>query len=311
MWCSFLIDFPKMLYSIPSELRVIDVDFDGLADRIFVGDMGGQVWRFDFDTSAAGGSSLDARVTGGVIARLAGDGPGEARRFYHPPHVALISVEGRQQLSISIGSGWRAHPLDTGVQERFYSLRSSYVYGPPVDAFGDVAYPSISDDSAPSGATTGFADVTGTVAPAAEDVARGWWIDLGRDGGALARPGEKVLAPSMTVDNRVVFTTYMPEADVGACAAAVGSSAVYAVNVLNGAPALAPMDEVAPNVADRRWELNQPGLAPPVSVIFPENGRPTPLVGAEPLEGIEVPDRRRTFWQEMLEEDVTVEAGED
>ncbi len=36
-------------YSIASDLTVIDSDEDGAADGIYVGDLGGQVWRIDFD----------------------------------------------------------------------------------------------------------------------------------------------------------------------------------------------------------------------------------------------------------------------
>src|SRR5690606_15046522 len=35
-----------MLYSIPSSIRAIDINNDKLVDQLYVGDMGGQVWRF-------------------------------------------------------------------------------------------------------------------------------------------------------------------------------------------------------------------------------------------------------------------------
>ena len=35
-----------MDYSIPSQVRVLDINTDGIADRMYVGDMGGQVWRY-------------------------------------------------------------------------------------------------------------------------------------------------------------------------------------------------------------------------------------------------------------------------
>jgi len=47
-----------MLYSIPSDIRVIDANLDGNADQMYVGDMGGQVWRFDFNTSNPGGQNF-------------------------------------------------------------------------------------------------------------------------------------------------------------------------------------------------------------------------------------------------------------
>ena len=42
-------DDSDLIYAIPSDLSIIDTDQDGNADRIYVGDFGGQVWRVDFD----------------------------------------------------------------------------------------------------------------------------------------------------------------------------------------------------------------------------------------------------------------------
>jgi Tfp pilus tip-associated adhesin PilY1 len=39
--------FGKMRYAIPGEPAVIDTDFDGFADVVYVGDLGGQLWKWD------------------------------------------------------------------------------------------------------------------------------------------------------------------------------------------------------------------------------------------------------------------------
>ena len=36
-----------MTYSIPSDIAKVDTDGDGKIDRLYVGDMGGRIWRFD------------------------------------------------------------------------------------------------------------------------------------------------------------------------------------------------------------------------------------------------------------------------
>ena len=36
-----------MKYSIPSDITRLDSDGDGKVDRLYVGDTGGRVWRFD------------------------------------------------------------------------------------------------------------------------------------------------------------------------------------------------------------------------------------------------------------------------
>ena len=42
-----------MTHSIPAGIRVLDIDQDGYADRMYVGDMGGRVWRFDISQRPA------------------------------------------------------------------------------------------------------------------------------------------------------------------------------------------------------------------------------------------------------------------
>ena len=57
----------------------------------------------------------------------------------------------------------------------------------------------------------------------------GWAYDL-------QRSGEKVLGTALTANNQVIFSTYRPAANVGHCSPAIGSGALYALSVLNGAP---------------------------------------------------------------------------
>jgi len=128
-------DFTAMKYSIPSDVRVLDIDGNGFGDALFVGDLGGQLWRFDFHLyHSAGDGDL---VQGGVLASLSGaeSDLSQNRRFFYEPDVALVRDNGERFLSIAIGSGWRSHPLNTKVKDRFYVLRSNDVYNMP-DGYG-------------------------------------------------------------------------------------------------------------------------------------------------------------------------------
>jgi len=297
LWYSSLLnpDFSAMEYSMPSEVRTIDINFDGLTDMLFVGDMGGQVWRFDLNNSRSQSLLLGERITGGRIAELASDTPGQIRRFYNPPDVSLINTDDQQQLAISIGSGWRAHPLDTDVQDRFYSIRSKAVYGPPLNSYGVVSYPMLTES------TTGFKNVSNNFGAAGSDISRGWYFDL-------PETGEKVLSSSITIDNQIVFTAYQPAVDVSVCAAAIGSSNVYAVSAINGDPVTdfsnsgnpgSDPDSMTHN--DRRRSLHMPGMAPAASLLFPEQGKATVMVGTDNVEEVEFGEtRKRSFWQEVM-----------
>lgn len=289
-------DFSQMQYSIPSDLRVIDINSDGLADQIYFGDMGGQVWRMDIDNRQDTSDSLSTRLSAGVIAELGDDSPQNSIRFYYPPDVALINFEGSQQLAVSIGSGWRAHPLQTRVEDRFYSFRLKDVFTAPVDSFGQIVYPKITETS------NDLLDVTDTLN---SDMAgyKGWYINLEGN-------GEKSLSSSTTLDNRVIFTSYTPASNTEVCAAAVGNGAAYVVDVLNGDPVLnladstgADVDQSQLDKTHRKQFLDNPGIPATPNVVFPQTGDATVLVGPEVLDAVKIKNRKRTtFWQEHVDD---------
>ena len=65
---------PACAFSIPAPVRPLDLNADGLAERFYVGDMGGQLWRFDI----VNGENAGTLVEGGILASLggaAGSGP--------------------------------------------------------------------------------------------------------------------------------------------------------------------------------------------------------------------------------------------
>ncbi len=291
-------DYSQMKYSVPSDIRVIDLNFDGLADQFYFGDMGGQVWRFDYDNNPHNNESMENRMDGGVIGSFAvDDDPEQARRFYYPPDVALINIDGEQQLSISIGSGWRAHPLDTIVKDQFYSFRMKQVYGTPVDSDGEVRYPPLDQSyTTMHNVSEDFVATKNT---------RGWYIDLDA--------GEKVLSSSITVDNKLVFTSYVPTIASGdACAAAIGSGYVYVVDLASGkavynlaAGGSAVGGSAGTGGYSRRKQLSHSGIPPAPSILFPELGKATTFVGRDKIEELEIPTlKTRTFWQEFVESDL-------
>ena len=46
-----------MKYSVPSDMAAVDVNGDGLIDRLYVGDMGGQIWRFNIGDMSNNGAN--------------------------------------------------------------------------------------------------------------------------------------------------------------------------------------------------------------------------------------------------------------
>jgi len=289
-------DYSQMQYSIPTDLKVIDINSDGLVDQIYFGDMGGQIWRMDIDNRQDIGHALSNRITGGVIAELGDNTPDNSIRFYYPPDVALVNFDGQQQLSVSIGSGWRAHPLQTRINDRFYSFRLDAVFTAPTDSQGQIRYTSISETS------NDLLDVTDNLG---SDLLgyKGWYINLEGN-------GEKALSSSITVDNRIVFTTYTPAHNTEVCAAAVGNGAAYVVDVFNGDPIMDSQDDVSstddPDSLDKSFRkqiLQNPGIPTTPNVVFPQTGDATILVGPETLDSVKIKDlKRTTFWQEHVDD---------
>jgi len=211
--------FSKMTHAIPSIVSVLDINADSYADRMYVGDMAGQLWRFDIYNGATSASSL---VTGGVIASLgekgqssplarSGTTPGDIvnnRKFYSPPDVAKIVVSGGPNYyNVAIGSGDRAHPKsNTTTLDRFYSIRD-YKLTAQTQTYYDGLTPIKDSDLS---VTDGSAAISNT---------NGWKVVLNAK--------EKALAQSITVNGAILFTTYEPNIPVDVCAASTGTGRAY------------------------------------------------------------------------------------
>jgi type IV pilus assembly protein PilY1 len=244
----------NMTYSIPSEVRVVDIDGDNLADRMYVGDMGGRLWRIDIDSANTGASNF---ASGGIIADISANSSAEdTRRFYYPPSVSM-SARGNY-LNIAIGSGYREHPLNRTIRDRFYVFRDPNVDGPATDAGGDPKYSLLSDNlvNATTWLTSGAVDQT---ALANSD---GYYIDLKTDG---TWQGEKVLAQALTLSGYVIFTTYTPVATAmaNACAPTEGMAKQYVMKIEDSTP--------MEGATERAVTLTHGGIPPrPVAITVPD-----------------------------------------
>ena len=256
---------PMMTRAIPSRIRVVDMNGDTYADRMYAADLGGQIWRFDLFN----GQTPDNLVAGGVIAQLGAEGisdpgPEDTRRLYTTPDVAIFNDDrqDRRYLAISIGSGYRAHPLDNSATDRFYSIRDKDIFNSLTQAQYNTY--SIIEDS-------DLLEVSGeydTVIPAG---GAGWKLTL--------PPNEKVLSDSRTFDDNVYFVTMEPAVDSeDPCQAGLSVNRLYRVRVDNGDPVIdygepVPTDPVAIDDA-RVTKLEQGGIAPVPVFLFPSPADP-------------------------------------
>lgn len=268
---------PAMRYAIPAAPRVIDLDQDGLADRIYVGDTGGQLWRLDFGDGPGGW------LTGGLLAELGGtvapDEPAAARRFYATPDVVVIAGgDGLPALQVQLGSGHYPRLLDRAVADVFFAVRDRIPAG------------QLSDPARRPLRPGDLVDV-GEAEPSGESA--GWRLALD------AQPGEKVLRPALSLNGRVYFSSFAPGLGER-CGEPVGHNRLYEVELRDGRPPRAapgePLDPGHPPARARL--LKQQGIAPGPSLLWPDGAPPLVCAGIEcqPADAaLQAP--RRSWWR--------------
>ena len=253
----------KMTRAIPTRLKVIDINGDGFADRMYGSDMGGQIWRFDI----ANGNPAASVVAGGVIARFGAEGINnpnaeETRRFYNSPDVAMFNDvrQNRRFISVSIGSGYRAHPLDQSATDRFYSLRDPDIFNSLSQTDYDNYVPLTESD---------LVDVSGQVDVTIMETDSGWMLTL--------PDNQMVLADSVTFNDEVFFVSFSPDTTgAAACNVGQGTNYLWRISILNGDPILEDIGNVPVGGEDdaRRTELAQGGIAPSPQFLFPSPDDP-------------------------------------
>ncbi len=280
-----------MKYSIPARVKPLDLSGDGNVDRLYVADMGGQIFRFDINEELA--SFSDTSVSGGLIADFASSGEANARRFYYPPDVALIAERGEAPyLALAITSGYRAHPLDTEIQDRIYLFKDTDVYDKPA------IYTTLSEtDLFDATLNTIADDATKAAAKVALNSKKGWFIKLDDQTGTDTWLGEKGLSEALILNGVVITTTFIPGADstITSCGPQSGVGTVYFIDLLDGTAAY-PSD--GDTRSDRQRRLVKGGIPPTPNVIITKGGEPTLCVGTECEKAEFGLGARKTYWYE-------------
>lgn len=312
------IQISDMRYSIPSRISLMDSDGDGIEDRLYVGDTGGQIWRVDLGTDIKASGGLDsaclaatpATCTSTVAGKLASlsstSVAAQKRRFYEPPSIVQVRDSTYSDQAdydyVLIGSGYRAHPLNTTVEDRFYALRDRYISG-LTDSDGD-HYSEVTDGYADgSGAAilnAGLVNATTAVIDTSDATkqSEGWYYDFK----AAGNTGEKVLSAATATAGGVTFTTFRPGTTVSSnpCEGTLGNANAYNFNILNGNAFLDWDADGDIDASDRMMELGG-GIPSDVVPVFTKEG----VVGIVGIEGgasqlgvlSDLP-RFRTYWYE-------------
>lgn len=307
------IKVPDMLYSIMSQVTVLDSDGDSFDDRIYVGDAGGQVWRVDLGNDIEIGGAESDRPGSTVVGKLANisttGSTSAQRRFHYKPAVVQVvdtvysNAAGGEFDYVVIASGDRANPLDTNVRDRLYAFRDLTTTRMNGDGNGRaVGYPTGASNN--EFITEGdMVDVTTRLLDSSEsgDIsALGWYYSFDIEG---AGTGQKGLSAPIIIAGNVLVTSYLPaEADdIPACSAAEGTGVSHNFSILNAAATQnwdgeEPVDPIA-----HRSSALGAGIPSEVIPIFTREGVTLSVGtgrGPENLGALTGLPRFRTYWSE-------------
>ncbi|MDQ5987672.1 MAG: hypothetical protein CSYNP_03417 [Syntrophus sp. SKADARSKE-3] len=206
LWSYTIATDNTMNYSLPATAAIVDTDNDGFIDTAYIGDLGGNMWRFKFCRSVDMPSCTTANWTGG---KFYASSSGNIRPIYTSPAVAKDTSG---NLWVYWGTGDKTDPTASNAQERFFGVKDdrSTTYG----------FNSLQN----------ITTAAGTYDPTSSTNV-GYAINL-------AGSGQKMLADPTVFGGVVYFTTYTPPSGNNPCEQG-GAAALFAIKTTTGAGALA------------------------------------------------------------------------
>jgi type IV pilus assembly protein PilY1 len=195
-----------MNFSIAANPTAVDLTNDGYVDKVYVADVGGQVWKFDVSADATS-SWTGKRLFAASPSQTNPPAAGEyypAQGMYGSPTLAF---DNSLNVWLFIGTGDRNHPNNTATN-RFYGIKdnTTMTNGSPLTE-------------------SNLADVTSSN----NSASNGWFFHLGTN--------EKVLAAANVFNQTVLFSGFTPTSTV-TCTSGGGTAKLYSVQMLTGYAAM-------------------------------------------------------------------------
>jgi type IV pilus assembly protein PilY1 len=200
-----------MTFSFPSAPTPVDTDGNGYVDKVYIGDLGGQMWAFNVSFNAANKTSNSLWSAYRLTMPPASNA--EKHPVFYQPAVAFDDYRNPW---VYYGTGDRENPLDTtNPPEFFYAVKD--------DGIG--VYPRRENQELQeiSSVNTFTPDLT----------KKGWYLILDRS----AQLVEKVLARPVVFDNILYFTSYAYKGNATGCSIE-GDARLYMLYFQTGGGAL-------------------------------------------------------------------------
>jgi len=283
--------------SIPSSIGMLDSDGDGLTDRLYTGDTGGNVWRIDMPGSSPNDSSEPWTVF--KLASLAGASNATDYRFFSEPSIVrtfitetieavhtdtdglkttIVRTQEKPYDAVLLGSGDRSNPLGVDTDDRFFMIKDLLI-----------RTQSLKSSDLPDGvktiSTTDLHDYTNdpfddfTLPYSAQEksdledlqiavsLKDGWFLDF-------TQSGEKSSSSAIVINGIAYFTSFTPpslDPNVVTCELPNGQGWLYAVDLALGTKVYNWSAEDSKNRDDRIAFISEQFLGAPTLIVIDED----------------------------------------
>jgi type IV pilus assembly protein PilY1 len=239
-----------MRHSFPAPPTAVDSDQNGYVDKVYAGDLAGQMWVFDVAFDGITKKS-DSQWEGQRLF-MAPKEPFEKHNCYYQPAVAFDKYGNPW---VYYGTGDKENPTDTvNPQERFYAVID--------DEKG--TYPREEKD---------LKDVTNVNTFSVDRTKKGWFIKLEKTGNRL----EKVLGKPAVFNKLLYFTTFFYNDKADPCSVS-GDSKLYVVEYLSGGGAVELADYMKGTPSERSRIIGEGVPSSPVITVNMK-GKDSVIVG--------------------------------
>jgi type IV pilus assembly protein PilY1 len=265
-----------MKYSMAASPTAVDTNSDGYIDRVYMGDLAGQVWVFDLFFNPLDKTS-NSLWSGKRLFKTPAS-VSEKHNIYYPVAVAF---DKNAIPWVFFGTGDRENPIESGL-ERFYAVKD--------DGLG--TYPRLQGDMSNVTSTNTF------IPPV--DPLKGWTINL-------TNYKEQALARPVVFHNLVYFTTFSPkESDTDVCTTG-GTARLYVLHYLSGGGAL-EVDALSDldGSAGTRSKIIGSGLPSAPSISLNAQGQAIIIVGTTESQVFSqqafspTNPKRLLYWRDVL-----------
>jgi type IV pilus assembly protein PilY1 len=202
LWSYTKADNANLDYPMPAPPSIVDTDNDGFIDTVYLGDLGGNMWRFTFCLSNDGNSCSSTSWTGARLFQAS-----SGRPIYTS---AAVAKDTNNKIWIYWGTGDKIDPTNATASEKLFALK---------DEDRTATTPRTTGDMQDISSAAGFTDTSKV----------GWYISLAA--------GEKVLADPTVFGGVLYATTFTPSSSTNPCDQG-GTAKLYGLNYTTGTGAL-------------------------------------------------------------------------